>query len=788
MEKAIDRTAEDTQLNNVLAMLERFRLNGDHERAEKAEKLVKKIHEKEFIAAFSGHFSAGKSTMINALIGDRVLPSSPIPTSANLVKVRWSAEDYAKVYKQGGRPVLFSAPYNFDTLKEFCKRGDVREIEIGRSESELPKGVTVMDTPGIDSTDDAHRLSTESALHLADIVFYVMDYNHVQSEQNFLYTRSLLKHGVRLYLIINQIDKHNDEELSFSDFKHSVHHSFAEWGVEPAGIFFTSLKAAAIEENEFSAVKLLIDDALSHQEDWMQRTISSASNIMQEEHIEWLEEQKEAESQTYEEVLGEQALAEGAAAIFAKEKNLEVKKEKAEAEGREWERSFSEELDRLLKNANLMPFETRQLAEDYLVSVQKDFKVGFLFSRKKTEEERAQRLKTFFEQVKKHSESQIEWHLRQLASNKLSELSILDDELQHAAQKLSADFTEELLEQSVRKGAGVTGESVLNYCESVAENIKKAVKREAEAFKDNVLLFLSRWVENELISLDKELQTVQRLADAWRALDALDLKYAEKASSISQPTGCEHDLYLRLQKTWRQNESNAVTYESLATEKPMAEVPESAQNREFNENAETGQMDMESIVNKLELAAKSLSSIKGFERITKHLSIKTERLKNRQYTVALFGAFSAGKSSFANALLGQNVLPVSPNPTTAAINRICPPDQLHGHGSAAVKLKEKDQMLEDVVQSLSVFGIACGTLDEAYQLIPSIAAKDRGDGREKVHLAFLSAFRKGYPAYGNRLGQTIDTNIEEFQGYVANEDQSCFVESIDLYFDCSFTR
>ena len=38
----------------------------------------------------------------------------------------------------------------------------------------------------------------------------------------------------------------------------------------------------------------------------------------------------------------------------------------------------------------------------------------------------------------------------------------------------------------------------------------------------------------------------------------------------------------------------------------------------------------------------------------------------------LFGAFSAGKSSFSNALIGENVLPVSPNPTTAAINRIRP--------------------------------------------------------------------------------------------------------------------
>ena len=50
---------------------------------------------------------------------------------------------------------------------------------------------------------------------------------------------------------------------------------------------------------------------------------------------------------------------------------------------------------------------------------------------------------------------------------------------------------------------------------------------------------------------------------------------------------------------------------------------------------------------------------------------KRRRVETKQFTVALFGAFSAGKSSFANALLGEKVLPV-PNPTTATINQILP--------------------------------------------------------------------------------------------------------------------
>ena len=45
-----------------------------------------------------------------------------------------------------------------------------------------------------------------------------MDYNHVQSELNFLFTKELTEAGKEVYLVINQIDKHRDEELSFVAF------------------------------------------------------------------------------------------------------------------------------------------------------------------------------------------------------------------------------------------------------------------------------------------------------------------------------------------------------------------------------------------------------------------------------------------------------------------------------------------------------------------------------------------------------------------------------------------
>ena len=62
------------------------------------------------------------------------------------------------------------------------------------------------------------------------------------------------------------------------------------------------------------------------------------------------------------------------------------------------------------------------------------------------------------------------------------------------------------------------------------------------------------------------------------------------------------------------------------------------------------------------------------------------------------------------------------------------------------------------------------------------------DAFEKTHLAFLQAFVRGIEAYRNELGETIQTNLTEFTGFVANEEQSCLVEWIEVYYDCELTR
>src|SRR5699024_12437076 len=68
-----------------------------------------------------------------------------------------------------------------------------------------------------------------------------MDFNHVQSEVNLYFLREIQAMSIPFYVIINQIDKHNENELSFNEFERSIKETFSQWNVVPEGIFYSSI-------------------------------------------------------------------------------------------------------------------------------------------------------------------------------------------------------------------------------------------------------------------------------------------------------------------------------------------------------------------------------------------------------------------------------------------------------------------------------------------------------------------------------------------------------------------
>ncbi|WP_316569852.1 dynamin family protein [Neobacillus sp. YIM B06451] len=767
-----------------------FEKHGDLASAHKVKQLGWKYAAKEKAIAFCGHFSAGKSSLINRIAGKDILPSSPIPTSANLVRVK-SGDDYAKVFFKKGMPWLYLSPYNYEVVKNHCLDGDeIEEIEISRNDSALPERAVILDTPGIDSADDAHRIATESAIHLADLVFYVMDYNHVQSEVNFLFTKELQDAGKEVYLVVNQIDKHREEELTFDRFKESVSTSFKSWGVKPAGIFFTSLKKPSLPENEYFELEKLVHTKLSLEGEWLENsTFASLSKIAQE-YWKNLSTDQEAERAILNEILadnpygGDDSLDEKINAINESLSTLENVADSAS-------RELDKKAGHILNNAYLMPFETRELANAYLESEQPGFKVGFLFSAGKTLAEKKVRKEAFLEAVREKTKQQVDWHIRELLLNVLKENGIRDPHLEEKARNFSVPVADDLIKKPLKKGAILSGDYLLNYTDGLASEIKKVTRDRISEFKKEYVNVLSSQAETLAAREKRELEILAEARNARDRLAQLDEELAaakkEIDTIIENSAAAEESL-----PEWlfsRQNENVRIIREEDYA-KAVPAISEVKDNLQEKVSKQEKQFDSgEAISSRLRDAAAIIEGLPGFGYLAGELCEKANKIENSSYTVALFGAFSAGKSSFANALIGERVLPVSPNPTTAAICRIKPVDNEHSHGSVVVKMKERDSLLADVNKALKFFTGAAASLEEALDKIKELENKPfNGDTAEKANLSFLNAFESGYSAARESLGKTVIAGMADFVDFVAKEDKSCFAEWIDLYYDCPLTR
>lgn len=760
-----------------------FTDNEDVERASKAELFAKKILKNNFIIGFAGHFSSGKSSMINALTGETLLPSSPIPTSANIVNVQKAASDFAIVNRRNEKPVYFPENYDFDVVKAFCKSGDVTQVDIGHKDSVLPEGITVMDTPGVDSTDDAHRLSTESALHVADMVFYVMDYNHVQSELNFNFTRELQKY-TELYLIVNQIDKHQASELPFEDFKRSVYDSFAAWGVEPKGIFFTSLKDFGFPGNDYEQVKGLVASTMAGWHGHAGEAADSALQQLKDEHLRFLEEEQMERLQAFSSVLTEEEWG----------NREEIKKENAKVANRlsvldfeKWQSKFEKDRKELVDNANIMPYELRNALTNYVKSVQPNFKVGLLFSGKKTEEERVLRRKEVTDRLETVVASQITNHIKKLMKNSLKAAGLLTDEESLAIDEKEFPLPFSIVEEQLPKSGPITSDAILNFAKNITVAIQRWFIKETEGWKVAQEEKFTSLSDDANTEMDMKAQVLDQKLLAITALEEMDERIDKVKKSFSAMLPSQKIEAEQKVGDW-QHEFSVSMDEMVEFDEAMLERKTAilAESREQAAAPNLSLFDEGSVIYRANQTAAALSSIKGFMETAEYLKRKAARLEKQEFTIALFGAFSAGKSSFSNALMGETVLPVSPNPTTATINRIRPVTADHPNETADVRLKTVVQMTEDVKNSFKVLGVEVHTLEEAFAKAGSLSQE--GSTEQQVHKSFIDAFQKGYPEFKEHLGETIRTNREEFGLYVAKEERSCFVDEIDFYYDCELTR
>ena len=161
-----------------------------------------------------------------------------------------------------------------------------------------------------------------------------------------------------------------------------------------------------------------------------------------------------------------------------------------------------------------------------------------------------------------------------------------------------------------------------------------------------------------------------------------------------------------------------------------------------------------------------------FDRTKQDIHDTILRLDNQITKVGVFGTFSAGKSSLINALLGDNYLVSSPNPTTAATTELS-----YGKENQ-ITLKSKGQLLEEVNHVLEFYEISFNTLDDFIESdLDKLKLK-----LEKNQLAFISAIEKHYEMYTSMLEHSLihTVSLEEIKKWSAEDEYATFVKTVHL--------
>ena len=164
----------------------------------------------ELILPLVGEFSAGKTTLINALTDCKELETATQPTTATIYEIHFGCDQsYAIVLTSNGerKKVDDIASLKNETL------GDAVVVNIFDTSKKVSASTILVDTPGLSSPNPLHRQTLVDFLPQADAILLVTDVNQqiTRSLTDFIKTMKLAKRPI--FLVITKCDTKSESEL-----------------------------------------------------------------------------------------------------------------------------------------------------------------------------------------------------------------------------------------------------------------------------------------------------------------------------------------------------------------------------------------------------------------------------------------------------------------------------------------------------------------------------------------------------------------------------------------------
>ena len=172
-----------------------------------------------FSVAVIGEFKRGKSTLINALLEQDVLPTDAMPATATLNRVTYSIKPFARIEYRDGNTEDVEIERLAENVTNLTKRANKRAATVKMATVYYPtsyckNNVDIIDTPGLNDDSTMAEVTLSVLPEIDAALFVIMAQSPFSEyERDFLENKLMSSDLGRILFVVTGIDRLDEEDV-----------------------------------------------------------------------------------------------------------------------------------------------------------------------------------------------------------------------------------------------------------------------------------------------------------------------------------------------------------------------------------------------------------------------------------------------------------------------------------------------------------------------------------------------------------------------------------------------